>query len=457
MIKFKLFFTLLLVSGSLLFGATEFWFTRGINQATGTAQTNNRNYGNLNNWSKSLPANPYYNTVLADSLPTASGKVRLATNSGANGSANIDNNNKYINLDGDYSVGQFEVSAYGGIPTEFRGSDRTLTFNTVKVDNRSQVDIIAKYANSIDFTFYINLAIADRTSGSATVTILNSSDSALIFSGKTISMLGKESSTATLQFAAKARTQSGTNSYQAGNINIESQLTGLGTVQFIADDPSETQTVGSIWVMGTETNTATFVASYVRLYLDKSPGAYAISSVSTSTDRQVFTLQNRAYVCLMRDNQIDPVMELRFGTPISNRPDDSSLVAGVLDLNGYSESVRRIYFNKSDAGMVTSGVIGVIDFGNGGEQSFTCQSLSYYQRYLNVGATWVEFRNYKLGEDHFYCKETIFRTATGAEDTNRKNMLRFPEFGVYGVDYQVVETTVTINGESYFEYSPQPL
>lgn len=193
------------------------------------------------------------------------------------------------------------------------------------------------------------------------------------------------------------------------------------------------------------------------MYLDKTDGADAISNGA-------FYLGWRSEAILMRDNQINDNVTVQFKTPWVDTAFPSD-ITGILNLNGFSERIKNIEF-WNDNGSPKQGLRAIIDFGDGGAQTFIFAGINFQISNTTFSGrvyryrTFVEFYSYRQGEDHVYSVSKLSSTTFTNDapgDTSTKTLvtlLRFPEFGVYDVDYTVSETAVSVNGESMYEYAP---
>lgn len=449
---------------SQVMGATYYW-TRGT--ATGS---NNRYYTNINNWSLidcyNSSTNPNgYNTSPATSIPGESDTMRLTYRSGANGSDGT-SATPTIMLNANVDLGQIVINNTDQPPLLISGPDNTITFN--KKDYATT--IISKERNIGTFSFDTNIFIAH--SGKTSVTVQNTSDADLAFLGKNFTVEGQMASGEyrEVRFYTAPRKKGGDIwiDYASGDIILNTALYSKMNVVFSGGGkPTDANASrGVFWLKGTESNVMgwTHIRDCAKVYLDKR-GAQAISSDQSNGKYLYFGW--RSQIIWLNDNQIADDIRVQFKTPIADAQSPSDLT-GIFYLNGHSERIGTIDL-WNDNSTPKQGLQAVIDFGNGGEQSFTFAGINFQTTNSTFAArvyfyrTFLDFRNYRLGEDHVYCKAKLSSSSFMNDDPRDRttktylNLIRFPEFGVFGVDYEIAETQVTINGETLYEYSPRAL
>ena len=455
---------------SQVMGATYYW-TRGT--ATGS---NNRYYTNINNWSLidcyNSSTNPNgYNTSPATSIPGESDTMRLTYRSGANGSDGT-SATPTIMLNANVDLGQIVINNTDQPPLLISGPDNSITFNkkALNSDIKGSYIIITKERNIGTFSFDTNIIVAH--SGNHNVTIQNTSDADLAFLGKNFTVEGQMASGEyrEVRFYTAPRKKGGDIwiDYASGDIILNTALYSKMNVVFSGGGkPTDANTSrGVFWLKGTESNVMgwTHIRDCAKVYLDKR-GAQAISSDQPNGKYLYFGW--RSQIIWLNDNQIADDIRVQFKTPIADAQSPSDLT-GIFYLNGHSERIGTIDL-WNDNSTPKQGLQAVIDFGNGGEQSFTFAGINFQTTNSTFAArvyfyrTFLDFRNYRLGEDHVYCKAKLSSSSFMNDDPRDRttktylNLIRFPEFGVFGVDYEIAETQVTINGETLYEYSPRAL
>ncbi len=455
---------------SQVMGATYYW-TRGT--ATGS---NNRYYTNINNWSLidcyNSSTNPNgYNTSPATSIPGESDTMRLTYRSGANGSDGT-SATPTIMLNANVDLGQIVINNTDQPPLLISGPDNSITFNkkALNSDIKGSYIIITKERNIGTFSFDTNIIVAH--SGNHNVTIQNTSDADLAFLGKNFTVEGQMASGEyrEVRFYTAPRKKGGDIwiDYASGDIILNTALYSKMNVVFSGGGkPTDANASrGVFWLKGTESNVMgwTHIRDCAKVYLDKR-GAQAISSDQSNGKYLYFGW--RSQIIWLNDNQIADDIRVQFKTPIADAQSPSDLT-GIFYLNGHSERIGTIDW-WNDNSTPKQGLQAVIDFGNGGEQSFTFAGFSFQTTNTSFSSrvyfyrTFLDFRNYRLGEDHVYCKAKLSSSSFMNDDPRDRttktylNLIRFPEFGVFGVDYEIAETQVTINGETLYEYSPRAL
>ena len=455
---------------SQVMGATYYW-TRGT--ATGS---NNRYYTNINNWSLidcyNSSTNPNgYNTSPATSIPGESDTMRLTYRSGANGSDGT-SATPTIMLNANVDLGQIVINNTDQPPLLISGPDNSITFNkkALNSDIKGSYIIITKERNIGTFSFDTNIIVAH--SGNHNVTIQNTSDADLAFLGKNFTVEGQMASGEyrEVRFYTAPRKKGGDIwiDYASGDIILNTALYSKMNVVFSGGGkPTDANASrGVFWLKGTESNVMgwTHIRDCAKVYLDKR-GAQAISSDQSNGKYLYFGW--RSQIIWLNDNQIADDIRVQFKTPIADAQSPSDLT-GIFYLNGHSERIGTIDW-WNDNSTPKQGLQAVIDFGNGGEQSFTFAGFNFQTTNSTFAArvyfyrTFLDFRNYRLGEDHVYCKAKLSSSSFMNDDPRDRttktylNLIRFPEFGVFGVDYEIAETQVTINGETLYEYSPRAL
>jgi len=433
--------------------AASFYFSRGIKNTSSTDL-----YSDTNNWCKNSTSDGW-NSNPSNTVPGASDTVYLNYASGYVGNT-WPSSRPAITLFENVNLGRFNITNNNNIPLTLNGPESTVTFNTKATSST----IIYKERNLGYFEFSTNIKVA--STGLSNVTINNNSDEDLLFSGTNFTVesatVGATTVRAWVSFYVPQRSKPDQwTDYAQGDIIINSAINSQGSIEFRSDNVSSPRnSVGSIWLRGTKDNVIgwTHIKYGLTLYLDKSNGAQAISS---SNGYMVY-LGWRSHIVWMADNQIADNMTLQLKTPIVYTDSPSDLTT-TLDLNGHSERVGQIEFWNDNS--TKQGLMSVVDFGNGGEQHFTFKNFriptdTSFKNRVWLYRTFIEFRSYREGEDHVYCATKLSTQTYTNDDPNDKttknqiNLLRFPEFGVYNVDYSISETAKTINGETLYEYAP---
>lgn len=453
---------------SQVMGATYYW-TRG--SATGS---NNRYYTNINNWSLKdtydKTTNPNgYNLEPASSIPGESDEMKLMYRSGSNGSDGT-STTPTIMLSQNVDLGKMIINNTDRPPLMISGPDNSITFNkkALNSDIKGSYTIITKERNIGTFSFDTNIIVAH--SGNHKVIVQNTSDADLAFLGKNFTAEGEMASGEyrEVRFSFSQRTKSDEwIDYASGDIILNTGIYSKMNVVFSGGGKlnAPNYSEGVFWLKGTQSNVMgwTHITDCAKIYLDKRGGAQAI----TSDKGKMLYVGWRSHVVWLNDNQIADDITVQFKTPIIDTQSPSDLTC-IFDLNGHSERIGKIDM-WNDNTLAKQGLQTIIDFGNGGEQSFTFASINFqttnssFQSRVNFYRTFLDFRNYRMGEDHVYCASKLSASTFMNDDPRDRttktylNLLRFPEFGVFGVDYEIAETQVTINGETLYEYSPRAL
>lgn len=452
---------------SQVIGATFYW-TRG--SATGS---NNRYYTNINNWSLkdcyNSSTNPNgYNTDPADRIPGESDEMRLTYRSGSNGPDGT-SKTPTIMLSQNVNLGKMTINNTDQPPLLISGPDNSITFNKVALNSTvsSSYTIISKERNIGTFSFDTNIIVAH--SGNHKVTIQNSSDADLSFLGKSFTAEGTMASGEyrEVRFGFSQRQKyDQLIDYACGDIILNTGIYSKMNVVFSGGGnlSSPNNSEGVFWLKGNQSNVMgwTHIRDHAKIYLNKTGGAQAISSDSG----KMLYVGWRSHIIWLNDNQIADDITVQFKTPIVDTQSPSDLTC-IFDLNGHSERIGTIDLYNDNS--TKQGLQSVIDFGNGGEQTFTFGRINLrvtdqtFMGRVYLYRTFFDFRNYRLGEDHVYSTSKLSASSFTNDDPRDRttktylNLLRFPEFGVFGVDYEIAETQVTINGETLYEYSPRAL
>ena len=216
---------------------------------------------------------------------------------------------------------------------------------------------------------------------------------------------------------------------------------------------TETNKYGTVTTLGgSESNEIryVFMADTAVIRLAKQGSATVISQGST------FRTARGATVILDADGQFDHTMTYEFGNPFYAEKESSYYgVSSTLNLNGHSTTLGGILLDNQYASLYIENKA-IIDFGEtSGANTLTVTSVganAKYDAYTDWENSSITFKNYELGEDHFYCAAKLSETEISDFGIYISDLLVFD--GYSSEDFIIAENEVMIDGALYYEYVP---